>query len=204
MKKTLLSIFILISASVTVSAQCTPFDWFVHMFPIDANFGLAANSYTLEKNNLAVKEGMNLTINGELGIRAPFIKTNKFAVAPRLGVGGGYLQATNYEALNIRIPLTLDLSYGAGSYPNFDSKFGIIVGAGYALNVNGYTRTYEEETYTGNDAAFAPFAYMSFRYMKDNSVYGFTPSISMNDKHLSIAFMLSLVFIHDCEKHHPY
>lgn len=191
MKELVLAVFIAMMFIPSLSAQNIHLKKFFYQNPLDLNIGLVGNSYSIEDNGTVLEEGINTSINAEAGIRFPLHASYKgFSISPRIGFGAGYMKAKYYKTANIRLPLTLDFAFGAGSHFGVKNRFGIVFGAEYMYNYNSFTRIQ-------NGSKYSPFTYSSFRFRHKNTILGITPSLAIKKDFISPTLMLSYVFIFD-------
>ncbi|MEY5047997.1 MAG: hypothetical protein RLZZ175_1356 [Bacteroidota bacterium] len=181
MKKILFVLFCSISSLVNAQVVIPGFDEFAEKNPFDFTFGSYISNYNYESLN---NKGVFYTIGAGLGCRYTLYSNKFMSIAPRLGIGGGYNNASvtsEYSVINYQVPLTMHLSFGGGSSKKSGPEnypFGFHLGAGYALNGFNIDKKIYGVAENQTTLYFAPIVYCCFKFKAGDYRWGIQPSYS--------------------------
>jgi len=194
-----LLVFLLLGIlTFNLKAQNTSYDTFFSKHPVDINLGMHAYNYTIHTLDNKDEIGLNSTIAFGLGWRYTFFTLGEFAFSTRTGVEGGYWKDDLSNSATFQIPITLNLSYGAGSHAGCRSKYGFILGGGIAENMYSYVRRVKDVSYSQASAFLSPHVFCGVKMTKDGSdiAYGIYPSLSwqLNNYFVGLKLVVDVIY----------
>lgn len=184
-------LFCLILSISYASDQESPFDRFFSVHPFDLQIG--THIYNYQYTNILTNEiekGATGNIAGGIGWRYSLIRSSYFSLAPRIGLELGYFKQGNNSNTTFHMPLTLDVSVGAGSTKASDIFLGFSFGGGFAANAHSYIIVRDDIEYNVIKGYFAPVLYTNINVRIDDSTFGIKPSVSWNDDYAFLGLSL--------------
>lgn len=165
--------------------------------PFDINAGADVFSYAIDVPELQ-KTGHETHFAAEIGWRYSIIRTELFALGPRIALGGGYWSTDNeYSGFDIQLPLTLNAYLGTGaSSQSRGRKFGIMLGGGLSMNYYNYTHTIGLFDYQTSKWIAAPMLALGIRFgaHEDGCIWGIQPSYRWYGQDREYSLRLTLEF----------